>query len=317
MTSVWGEESVKGSSEKPQEERKRYKIGKISDLLGISAESIRYYEREGIIHPRKDADSGYRTFSAWDLHVLLRMRMLRKYGYSLSETSEVFQDEDFGNIIDGYHHKQQEIEEQIRHLNHIHEQLKYDKRTLLDAVQNFNKFRIVYSPAMVFIDVQRSYDIIDDKVSLYRKWIDRIPYAASGGMFDYPILPQGELRYGLLVAIRNVGEELLERIKGENAEGFRSEEVYIPSQKCVSTYFTSGSDKELCLDMFQPTFEFMEKMGLKVSGTPFARMCHMCKCGDSEYTSWYQGWVPFEGDCDLADPEPCFQSPSMYLDSVD
>lgn len=295
-------------------ERKRYKIGRISDLMGISSESIRYYEREGIIKPQKVADSGYRTFSAWDLHVLIRTRMFRKYGYTLSETSEVFQEDDFDNVIDSYRRKQHELEEQIRHQNHVLEQLKYDKRTLLDAMQNMNKFRIVYSPAMVFVDVQRSYDIIDNKVSLYRKWIDRIPYAASGGMFDYPILPHGELRYGLMIAIRNVGKDILARIQEEGTGTLRGEEVYIPSQKCVTTYFVSGSDKELCLDMFQPTFDFMEKTGLKVSGTPFARMCHMYKNGENEYTSWYQGWVPFEGECDLADPEPCLQSPSPYLD---
>lgn len=31
--------------------RKRYKIGKISELMGMTSEALRYYEREGIVEP--------------------------------------------------------------------------------------------------------------------------------------------------------------------------------------------------------------------------------------------------------------------------
>ena len=38
----------------------RYPIGRISKLLGLSTETIRTYERKGIVHPQKN-ENGYRV----------------------------------------------------------------------------------------------------------------------------------------------------------------------------------------------------------------------------------------------------------------
>ncbi len=199
--------------------RKRYRIGRISDLMGISSEAIRYYEREGIIAPKKDGSSGYRSYTAWDLHVLIRTRMFRKYGYSLLETTEALQQPDLNILMDGLAEKEKALADSIRHQNHILEQLRSDKRVLADCMSNVNKFRLVYSPTMYFIDTQRSYSIMDDKVDLYRKWIDRVPYAASGGIFDYPSPGDGNLRYGLVVDVRNIHPDKLEEIENSGGGG--------------------------------------------------------------------------------------------------
>lgn len=44
----------------------RYPIGRISKLLGLSTETIRTYERKGIVHPQKN-ENGYRTFHVLDI----------------------------------------------------------------------------------------------------------------------------------------------------------------------------------------------------------------------------------------------------------
>ncbi|WP_165247114.1 MerR family transcriptional regulator [Adlercreutzia sp. ZJ141] len=293
--------------------RKRYKIGKISDLMGISSEAIRYYEREGIINPQKDPGSGYRLYTAWDLHILIRTRMFRKYGYSLSETTAALQEEDFDVLLRSLKQKEAELEESIRHQNHILEQLRLDKRLVADCALNINKFRLAYSPTVLFVDAQRSYNILDEKIDLYRQWIDRVPYAASAGIFDYPPKGEGNLRYGLMIETRHLHAERLEEFKRQS-EDPDCGVVVIPTQKCLSTFFLSGSDKELCLDMFEPSFRFMEEHGLKLTGSPFARMVHMRKREDGEYSSVYQGWVPCEGVIEYCDPiKRDRDTPSIYL----
>ena len=42
----------------------RYKIGDLAYLFNLSAESIRHYERQGIVHPQKVDGSTYRYYSA-------------------------------------------------------------------------------------------------------------------------------------------------------------------------------------------------------------------------------------------------------------
>ncbi len=48
----------------------RYKIGDIARLFNLSTESIRHYERQGLIHPQKAEGSSYRYYQAWDMAVL-------------------------------------------------------------------------------------------------------------------------------------------------------------------------------------------------------------------------------------------------------
>lgn len=293
--------------------RKRYRIGKISELLGISSEAIRYYEREGIISPKKDTQSGYRSYTAWDLHALIRTRMFRKYGYALSETAEALQEADFNSLLASLSEKEAALEESIRHQSHLLEQLQFDKRVLADCASNVNKFRLVYSPTVVFVDTQRSYSILDEKVDLYREWIDRVPYAASGGIFDYPSPGEGALRYGLVADVRNIHSNSLAEIERQS-EDPQFDIVLIPSQLCVNTFFLSGSDKELCLDMFKPSFDFMDAHGLTISGSPFARMVHMFRREDGSYTSVYQAWTPFEGETEYCIPmERDKDKPSPFL----
>ena len=67
-----------------------YKIGEVAKLLGISSETVRYYEREGVIRSQKiDQESGYRYYEALDINALMRVRMYRNYGFTLQEAKEM------------------------------------------------------------------------------------------------------------------------------------------------------------------------------------------------------------------------------------
>lgn len=78
----------------------KYSIGKMASLLGISAEAIRYYESKDIIRPIRDPETGYRYYSTWDFHMLLRARHYQRYGFSLEEVSELFRSRELSFIQD-------------------------------------------------------------------------------------------------------------------------------------------------------------------------------------------------------------------------
>ena len=40
----------------------QYKIGDVSQKLGISRDTLRFYEKKGVIHPEKQ-ENGYRYYS--------------------------------------------------------------------------------------------------------------------------------------------------------------------------------------------------------------------------------------------------------------
>ena len=71
---------------------KSYSIGQVSKLLGLSVEGIRNYEKAGIIQSRRREESNYRSYSYLDITSLVRARMYRALGFSLSEIEALTND---------------------------------------------------------------------------------------------------------------------------------------------------------------------------------------------------------------------------------
>ena len=62
-----------------------FPIGKLSTLGGVSIETIRYYERIGLLARPRRTQSGRRLFGQDDLRVLVFIRRSRDLGFSIDE----------------------------------------------------------------------------------------------------------------------------------------------------------------------------------------------------------------------------------------
>ena len=78
----------------------RYKIGDLARLFNLSTESIRHYERQGLIHPQKAEGSSYRYYQAWDMAVLSACRQYRALGFTLEESAEMLGQHNPGAVLD-------------------------------------------------------------------------------------------------------------------------------------------------------------------------------------------------------------------------
>jgi MerR family copper efflux transcriptional regulator len=64
-------------------------IGQAAKRTGLSAKMIRYYERIDLLPAASRSDSGYRLYSAQDLHRLVFIKRSRDLGFSLAEVSQL------------------------------------------------------------------------------------------------------------------------------------------------------------------------------------------------------------------------------------
>ncbi len=104
------------------------RIGELARATGTKAETIRYYEREGILPAADRTDSNYRDYSDAHLAALTFVRRARKLGFSMSQVRELLalsdHDEKPCEDVDELVHQQlREVERKIADLNLLRTEL--------------------------------------------------------------------------------------------------------------------------------------------------------------------------------------------------
>lgn len=64
-------------------------IGKLAQQVGLGVETLRYYERRGLIEPYRRSASGYRLYDADARRRLRFVRRAQTLGFSLNEVGEL------------------------------------------------------------------------------------------------------------------------------------------------------------------------------------------------------------------------------------
>jgi DNA-binding transcriptional MerR regulator len=78
-----------------------YTIGKLAEAAGVHVETIRYYERRGLIEQPPRSPSGYRRYSADDLWRLRFIGRGKRLGFTLAEIADVLGPDGAGGSPEG------------------------------------------------------------------------------------------------------------------------------------------------------------------------------------------------------------------------
>ncbi len=92
------------------------KINEVEASVGITKKNIRFYEEEGLLHPRRNSENGYREYGDADVARLARIKLLRKLDVPLAEIKAMLEGK--LPLAEGMHrhaitlaHRQNSIEE--------------------------------------------------------------------------------------------------------------------------------------------------------------------------------------------------------------
>lgn len=98
-----------------------YTVKQVAQKLDISAETIRYYTRLGIINPRRDARNGYRYYSNRHIYLIEFVIKAKHYGLTIHEIRDILDKSQQGEtpcplVREMVNNRYQETREKIQEL---------------------------------------------------------------------------------------------------------------------------------------------------------------------------------------------------------
>lgn len=71
-------------------------VGEVSKQSGVSAHTVRYYVKAGLIAPERQAGNNYRLFARQDITRIGFIRMAKMLGFTLNEIRQIFEHAELG-----------------------------------------------------------------------------------------------------------------------------------------------------------------------------------------------------------------------------
>ena len=106
-----------------------YRSGELAAIAGVSSDTLRYYERRGVLPSPPRSQSGYRIYSAQALQRVAMIRSALSIGFSIDELAGILKDRDSANPPCQRVHKLakeklSEVETQLRELQAMRRNLR-------------------------------------------------------------------------------------------------------------------------------------------------------------------------------------------------
>lgn len=110
------------------------KIGELAQRAGVGIDTVRYYERQGLLPPPVRQASGYRSYVASDVDRLRFVRRAKALGFTLQEIRDLLslsgrREDDMGSLKAAATGKLADVEAKLAELTRIRDGL----RTLVQS----------------------------------------------------------------------------------------------------------------------------------------------------------------------------------------
>jgi DNA-binding transcriptional MerR regulator len=123
----------------PLEKNPPLLIGELASQFGVNRETLRYYERLGLLKPRRRKGSGYRIYDAEAADRLRFIRRAQAYGFSLEQIRELLDlrpesPRSCSRVFAMLDQKLEELAEHISETSRFHKQLSRYRSRCQDAM---------------------------------------------------------------------------------------------------------------------------------------------------------------------------------------
>lgn len=216
----------------------KYTIKAFSEKIGLTSDTLRLYEKYGVVEPKKDENNGYRYYDDFDVRELLSCRRYRSLDFPLDQAAKL----SLGIEKNEYHmilqnqvdhvtseiKRLKQVQKHLQTLNHIL------SRSQIYKLSDFSLPNITFEPESVtqgplYRMVQTDENLLIDEVEDIAFWMGQLPEVS----YSFKLNSEDPSHFDWGIAIT---EEMLNTCPHKSIESFD----VIPASDTLKIYALSN-----------------------------------------------------------------------------
>ncbi len=266
-----------------------YTIKKFASMQGLTVDTLRQYEKKGIIKPFQDEENGYRYYTDMDVRIVSTSRWFSSLGFSLSQVAKFIENLSNEELYDAFSGR---IIEQKRQI--AFEEIKLQKlvrfQKYYEIIEKGDPFyEEVELPELIYLPHSHKDQLLQDEEVLpfVRAWMEllpitfytrRIPFAALKGEEDFS--------YHMALCISRDNSILWPLPIPSFAQSS-------PKRRYIHTIIRKNHEEVLSMKHMEKSLDYLKKRNLALSGDAMT-MYISSKVEEGQKVNYHFAYLPFD-----------------------
>lgn len=148
-----------------------YTVGQVAKFLGISRDTLKFYEEKNLINPKQDEENGYRKYNIIDINEVITVNFYRDIDIEIKKIQEIKKEESLDTIEAILDEKQKKLEEEIEYKKLLLSRIEGIKEDCKSIEESLNKFTIKeMKPIVVTSEIEMKEDAEDTFSEILNKY---------------------------------------------------------------------------------------------------------------------------------------------------
>ena len=268
------------------------KISEVAKMLGLPVETIRFYEKEGVVRPQRNDSSGYRDYDLWDVFKLVACITYRNMGMSVKEVAQFIRNGTREQLIRHISDEKKAIQREIEEKEYLRSALSQYEQKLKYVPYNIGNYWIINREALSYIAgvVRKGTEYSKRPEYWWREaiWLQKLPMVKNMQIVSVDALEK-DLAYDedlwCCVSVTDQMEWL----------GLEKNEYIceLPETLCMVTVMDGGEIGNLNSDVYRKFLQKVREKGYTPCGTITSELLVRCWEGKT-YHRYFEVMIPIK-----------------------
>lgn len=261
---------------------KHYLIGDVAKLLPISKDTLRYYDKLGLVSPKKSTQNNYRYYTKEDLLTLTYVLVLKDLELPLEEIKLLICNNSLESFKQLLERQEQIIDLRLAKLQHLKSKLHYFKEDIEKVPQHFRKIDCIMSPSFVYKTLSSEFDPNYSNIMTEMEEAPYIKAPVFSALISKDTFSTNN-QFDLLV-VSGLADE-------QRFSHYPKNYSYLKPTLCLRTILTIG--ETILEEDFELIRNYLEKHELTLNGDILAR-CIAFEHHDELPVEYYEVFIPIK-----------------------